>query len=272
MTSSTTKASGFSEQAMRDLEGMEAARFPPMTAYSRTTAEVATGKRAADRRPHYWGHRERLRSRFMKSGSGALPEYEILELILFNGIPRVDVKPLAKELLSIFGDLSGVIAASEARLLAVQGMTERAVVQLRLAADVAARMGRARVIDREVLNSWNALMEYCTTVMAHRETEQFRVLFMNQKFELIADEAQAEGTVNHVPVYTREVVKRALELNASAIILVHNHPSGDPTPSEGDVEMTAAIAAALATVDIRLQDHVIVGRRENVSFRALGLI
>ncbi len=256
---------GFSEEALRGLSDMEL-RLPPLELYGKVQAA------AADPRPHYWGHRERLRQRFVEGGHAAMPEYELLELVLFNAIPRIDVKPLAKALLATFGDLNGVVAASEHRLLQIEGMTPRACLQLRLVEAVAHRMARARVIQRSVLTSWDELMTYCRTVMAYRDTEQFRILFLDRKNVLIADEAQAKGTVDHVPVYPREVVKRALELNASALILVHNHPSGDPTPSEADIAMTGQIDLACQAIGVTLHDHVVVGKGTEVSFRSLGLL
>ncbi|WP_242500585.1 DNA repair protein RadC [Tropicimonas sp. IMCC6043] len=223
-------------------------------------------------RPHYWGHRERLRQRFLAGSHAAMPEYELLELLLFNAIPRIDVKPLAKRLLAAFGDLNGVVAASESRLLEIEGATAKVYLQLRVVEAFAHRMARAKVMQRHVLTSWDALMEYCKTVMAHRDTEQFRVLFLDRKNHLVADEAQADGTVDHVPVYPREIVKRALELNASAIILVHNHPSGDPSPSNEDVVMTDRIFEACRAVGITIHDHVVIGKEEDASFRQLGFL
>ncbi|MDV7142287.1 DNA repair protein RadC [Tropicimonas sp. TH_r6] len=223
-------------------------------------------------RPHYWGHRERLRQRFLSGGHEAMPEYELLEMLLFNAIGRIDVKPLAKRLLATFGDLNGVIAAPEPRLMEVEGATHKVYYQLRLAEAFAHRMARAKVMQRQVLSSWDTLMDYCKTVMAHRDTEQFRVLFLDRKNNLIADEAQAEGTVDHVPVYPREIVKRALELNASALILVHNHPSGDPSPSNEDIVMTDRIFEACRAVGITIHDHVVIGKEEDASFRQLGFL
>ena len=222
--------------------------------------------------PHYWGHRERLRSRFLEGGQEAMPEYELLELLLFNAIPRVDVKPLAKRLLAAFGDLGGVVSAPERRILAVEGATARVYLQLRIAEAFAHRMARARVIDRSAIASWDDLLRYCKTVMAHRSTEQVRVLYLDRKNVLIADEAQGEGTVDHVPIYPREVVRRALELNASAIILVHNHPSGDPEPSQEDVAMTARIEEACRAVGVAVHDHLVIGRDRDASLRAMGLM
>jgi DNA repair protein RadC len=267
---------GFSEEALRGLADFER-RLPPDDAVlgALRPGEVpatAEGRPVPDRRPHYWGHRERLRQRFLAGGHAAMPEYELLELVLFNAIPRIDVKPLAKALLAAFGDLNGVVAAGEHRLRQVSGVTPQVYLQLKVVEAVAHRMARARVMRREVIGSWDTLMAYCKTVMAYRETEQFRILFLDQKNALIADEEQAKGTVNHVPVYPREVAKRALELNATAIILVHNHPSGDPTPSEADIDMTAQIALACQAIGVMLHDHVVIGRGTDASFRALGLL
>jgi DNA repair protein RadC len=205
----------------------------------------------------------------MEGGAAAMPEYELLELILFRAIPRHDVKPLARLLLDTFGDINRVVTAPAARLAAIPGVGEAVIQELKLIEAVAQRMARSRVMHRPVLSSWDALLDYCHTAMAHRETEQFRILFLDRKNVLIADEEQSQGTVDHVPVYPREVVKRALELNASALILVHNHPSGDPTPSEADIAMTAQIQEAAAVLGITLHDHLIVGKSREVSFRAL---
>ena len=223
-------------------------------------------------RPHYWGHRERLRQRFLDGGHAAMPEYELLELLLFNAIPRIDVKPLAKRLLAAFGDLNGVVAAPRRRVLQVEGATERVHLQLKIVEAFAHRMARARVIDRCAIASWEDLLTYCKTVMAHRDTEQVRVLYLDRKNVLVADEAQGEGTVDHVPVYPREIVRRALELNASAVILVHNHPSGDPEPSEEDVAMTARIEEACRAVGIAVHDHLVIGKDRDASLRAMGLM
>ncbi len=214
-------------------------------------------------------HRKRLRTRFMEGGAAAMPEYELLELILFRAIPRHDVKPLARLLLDTFGDINRVVTAPAARLAAIPGVGEAVIQELKLIEAVAQRMARSRIMHRPVLSSWDALLDYCHTAMAHRETEQFRILFLDRKNVLIADEEQSQGTVDHVPVYPREVVKRALELNASALILVHNHPSGDPTPSEADIAMTTQIQNAAAVLGITLHDHLIVGKSREVSFRAL---
>lgn len=217
-------------------------------------------------------HRARLRARFSDGGAQAVPDYELLELLLFRSIPRQDVKPLARRLIDTFGDLNGVIAAPVARLVAVTGIGESVAQDLKIIEAVAHRMARARVLNRPVLSSWDALLDYCHTAMAHRETEQFRVLYLDRKNTLIADEEQARGTVDHVPVYPREVIKRALELNASALILVHNHPSGDPAPSAADISMTETIRDAAATLGLTLHDHLIIGRSRETSFRTQGYL
>ncbi|TCO73483.1 RadC family protein [Rhodovulum euryhalinum] len=226
-----------------------------------------------DRLPSYLrDHRQRLRTRFMEGGADAMPDYELLEMVLFRAIPRQDVKPLARALLETFGDFNGVLSAPVARLREVKGVGESVLVELKLVEAAAHRLARARVMHRQVISSWDALLEYCHASMAHRQTEQFRVLFLDRKNVLIADEEQARGTVDHVPVYPREVVKRALELNASALILVHNHPSGDPTPSESDILMTEQIAMGCTALGIVLHDHLIVGKERELSFRAEGYL
>lgn len=222
--------------------------------------------------PHYWGHRKRLRTRFLNGGHKPMPEYELLEMLLFNAFERIDVKPLAKRLLASFGDLNGVIAASQHNLLKVEGATTEVFFQLRVAEAFAQRMAQAKVLQRNVISSWNDLIDYCRTTMAHRETEQFRVFFLDCKNTVIADEEQGKGTVNHVPVYPRELVKRTLELNASALVLVHNHPSGDPKPSEEDIRMTERIKAACDSISVIIHDHVIIGKETEVSFREERLL
>ncbi len=283
-----TGTRGFSEEALRGLEELDARSVPPdvdaRPAFEKTfrdnprlSPDVASGGglvMGADgvKRPHYWGHRARLRTRFLTGGHKAMPEYELLELLLFNAIERIDVKPLAKRLLAAFGDLNGVVAASEHRLLKVEGATHKVYLQLRIAEAFAHRMGQAKILQRDVVSSWDALIDYCRTSMAHRDTEQFRVLYLDRKNTVISDEEQAEGTVDHVPVYPREVAKRALELNASALILVHNHPSGDPTPSPEDIQMTNQILAACNTIGVTIHDHVIIGKEAETSFRSRGLL
>ena len=189
-------------------------------------------------------HRSRLRTRFMQGGATAVPDYELLELILFRSIPRRDVKPLARKLLEAFGDFNRVLSAPAERLAEINGVGDAVITDLKIIEASAHRMARSKIMKTHVISSWAAILDYCHTTMAHRETEQFRVLFLDRKNTLIADEEQARGTVDHVPVYPREVAKRALELNASALILVHNHPSGDPTPSQVDIDMTAQIQTA----------------------------
>ncbi|WP_114961892.1 RadC family protein [Tritonibacter mobilis] len=217
-------------------------------------------------------HRARLRARFMSGGAAALPDYELLELILFRSVPRRDVKPLAHQLLTQFGDFNRVLSASPERLSEVQGIGQAVICDLKILEAAAQRMARARVMQRQVIASWDALLDYCHTAMAHRETEQFRVLYLDRKNALIADEEQGRGTVDHVPVYPREVAKRALELNSSALILVHNHPSGDPTPSQADIAMTRKVEAALDALGITLHDHLIIGASDELSFRSEGLL
>ena len=217
-------------------------------------------------------HRQRLRERFSKGGATAMPDYELLELILFRSIPRRDVKPLAHKLMKEFGDFNRVLAAPVQRLALVKGIGPKVAQELKIIEAAGHRMALAQVLGKEVLSSWDALMRYCKSVMAHRETEQFRILFLDKKNKLIADEEQQKGTVDHVPVYPREVAKRALELNASALILVHNHPSGDPSPSQADIDMTRRIEEALRTLGIILHDHIIIGKETDASFHALDLL
>jgi len=217
-------------------------------------------------------HRRRLRDRFMQGGAAALPDYELLELLLFRAIPRQDVKPLARRLIDRFGDFNRVVSAPAERLMQEPGVGEAVVQELKIVEAAAQRLSRSRVMHRPVLSSWDALLDYCHTAMAHREIEQFRILFLDRKNVLVADEEQARGTVDHVPVYPREVVKRALELNASALILVHNHPSGDPTPSEQDILLTNKIADALTVMGIVLHDHLIIGKSREVSLRGSGYL
>ena len=217
-------------------------------------------------------HRARLRARFSEAGAQALPDYELLELLLFRIIPRQDVKPLARLLLDEFGDIATVMSAPVPRLEQVPGVGPAVALELKVVEVVAHRMARAKVLRRHVVSSWAQLLDYCHTVMAHQEQEQFRVLYLDRKNVLIADEEQGRGTVDHVPVYPREVVKRALELNASAMIVVHNHPSGDPTPSRADIDVTAQIEAAAKALGLVLHDHLIIGRERELSFRAEGLL
>jgi DNA repair protein RadC len=235
--------------------------------------EVQTPKQVVGKLPSYISdHRQRLRARFMAGGAAAMPEYELLELVLFRAIPRRDIKPLAHALMKRFGDFNRVVTAPEARLRDVPGVGDAVIVELKIVEAAAHRMARSRIVQTQVLSSWDALLDYCHTTMAHRETEQFRVLYLDRKNVLIADEEQAKGTVDHVPVYPREVAKRALELNASAIILVHNHPSGDPTPSQSDLDMTQRVNAACEALGLTLHDHLIIGKSRELSFRSEGYL
>lgn len=245
---------------------------PPLPLFA-TGAECAAPQAPQGRLPSYLrDHRKRLRARFMQGGADAIPDYEMLELILFRALPRQDVKPLARALLDRFGDFNAVLSAPTPRLEEVPGIGPAVLVELKLVEAAAHRLARTRVMQRPVLSGWDALLDYCRTAMAHRETEQFRILFLDRKNVLIADEEQAKGTVDHVPVYPREVVKRALELNASALILVHNHPSGDPTPSEADIVVTRQVETACDALSLTLHDHIIVGRARVLSFRAEGYL
>lgn len=238
-----------------------------------TAATVKPPPTKPAKQPSYLrDHRKRLRDRFLTGGADAVPDYELLELILFRAIPRQDVKPLARKLLETFGDFNRTLSAPIPRLQAVSGVGDAVICELKVVEAAAHRLSRARVIQRHVVTSWDALLDYCHTTMAHRETEQFRVLFLDRKNTLIADEQQAQGTVDHVPVYPREVMKRALELNASALILVHNHPSGDPTPSESDISMTQQINNAARALNLTLHDHLIIGKSTELSFRSKGLL
>ena len=223
-------------------------------------------------KPHYLGHRKRLRERFIKAGSEALPDYELLELLLALAKPRGDVMPLAKKLIKRFGGFAAVISAEPRELTEVEGVAEATAVALKTVQAAALRLAREEVMARPVIGSWERLIAYCRMAMAHSKTEQFRLLFLDRKNALIADELQQRGTVDHTPVYTREVVKRALDLGASAIIMVHNHPSGDPTPSKADILMTREVRDAAEKLGIVLHDHVIIGRGEHASFKALGLL
>ena len=218
------------------------------------------------------GHRERLRSRFLKGGVDAMPDYELLELTLFAALPRRDTKPLAKALLVRFGSFAEVIAAPRARLMEVKGVGENVANHLKIVEAAAKRLAKTKIMGRAALSSWPALLDYCTAAMARSETEEFRVLFLDRKNMLVADEVLNRGTVDHAPVYPREIVKRALELNASAIILVHNHPSGDPAPSKADIAMTREVAIAAKALGITIHDHLVIGRGGHASFKSLGLL
>ena len=223
--------------------------------------------------PHYHGHRERLRDRFRDAGADALSDYELLEMVLFRALPRRDVKPLAKSLIAKFGSLAEVVHAPELRLKEISGLGESAITEIKLIAATASRVAKGRInTQKTVLSSWSSVIEYCRAAMAFADKEQFRILFLDKRNQLIADELQQVGTIDHTPVYPREVVKRALELSATAIILVHNHPSGDPTPSTADVQMTKSIMAISSPLGIAVHDHIIVGKNGHSSLKGLRLI
>ena len=226
----------------------------------------------SEKQPDAAGHRQRLRQRFLDAGPGALADYEMLELLLFQAVPRRDTKPIAKALIEQFGSYQGVLRADVAALIDVKGMGEAGAVMFRAVADAAERLARETVMNQPILSSWESLLAYLRIGMAHEKTERFRILFLDVKNMLIADEEQQRGTINHTPVYPREVVKRALELGASAIILVHNHPSGNPTPSQADIQMTNTIRDAAKGVNIALHDHIIVAKSGTVSFVDKGLL
>ena len=223
-------------------------------------------------RPHYHGHRDRLRERFKSQGVQGLQDYELLELILFRAIPRRDVKPIAKALLARFGDLGRTCAADIHQLTEIDGVSERVALDIKLIQAAALHITKAQVSGRPVISSWSALLDYCRAAMQHASTEQFRTLFLDKKTRLIADEFQAEGTVDQAPVYPREIVKRALALDATALILVHNHPSGDPTPSQADINITREIKDVASPFGIIVHDHLIIGRDNIASFKRLGLL
>ena len=230
-----------------------------------------TGKTEIEAATHD-GHRDRLRGRFIKSGAGAFEDYELLEMMLFAIIPRKDVKPLAKQLLVRFGSISGVLGASLIDLKGVKGLSENSAVMLKTVHALTQRALLGDIMQKPILSSWQKLIDYCHVAMAHEQREHFRVLFLNRKNQLIADEVKQTGTVDHVPVYPREVIKRALELGATALILVHNHPSGDPTPSDGDIAMTKELIKAAKALDVLIHDHIIIGKSGHTSFKSMGLL
>jgi DNA repair protein RadC len=227
---------------------------------------------ADDARPHHLGHRQRLREKILKHGATGLADYELLELILFGAIPRGDVKPIAKELIKHFGSFADVISAEPHRLTEVPGVGESAAAYIKSVQAASLRLLQDQILERPVISSWDALLDYCRASMAYIRQEQFRILFLDKKNTLIGDEVQQKGTVDHTPVYPREVVKRALELGATAIILVHNHPSGDPTPSRADVDMTKKVVEAAQSLGITVHDHVIIAKRDSYSFKSHGLL
>jgi len=227
---------------------------------------------SAKAKPHYHDHRARLRAKFDEVGPQALADYELLELFLFRTIPRIDTKPLAKALLEKFGTLAGVLGAPVQRIAEVRGAGAAVAQDLKLVQAMLERAHRAELKQRPIISSWSALLSYCRTAMAHEPREQFRVLFLDAKNQLIADEVMNEGTVDHAPVYPREIARRALELSAASVILVHNHPSGDPKPSAADIAITRDIVAATGAVNVKVHDHLIIGRNGESSFKTLGLL
>jgi DNA repair protein RadC len=223
-------------------------------------------------KPDQIGHRERLRTRFMKSGADALADYELLELMLFQARPRGDVKPIAKDLIKRFGSFAEAVSAPSDRLREVDGVGDAVIIALKSVQAAALKLMQGKVLQQPTLASWTALMDYCRASMAYETNEQFRILFLDRKNVLIADEVQQSGTIDHTPVYPREVIKRALELGASAIIMVHNHPSGDPTPSKADIDMTKQVKDAGEKLGVILHDHIVIGRSGDASFKSIGLL
>jgi DNA repair protein RadC len=220
----------------------------------------------------YLGHRERLRDRFVEGGPAALPDYELLEMVLYRAIKRGDTKPIAKALMARFGSFAEVISAEPERLMEIKGVGPAIATELKLIQAAALRLTRGQVLNKPSLHNFKLLLEYCRAAMAFNEIEVFRLLFMDKRNQLIADEIQQTGSVDHTPVYAREVIKRALELSATAIIMVHNHPSGDPTPSMADIEMTKKVVLAGRALGIEVQDHLIIGRKGHCSFREMQLL
>jgi DNA repair protein RadC len=256
------------EQHLLCARDAQVTRADPAAYADRNPAKVFS----SDSPPHYHGHRERLRGRFREAGAEAVSDYELLELLLFRTIPQRDVKPLAKELIKKFGSFAEVLAAPRQRLEEVKGVKEATSTDLKIVQAAASRITQGAVRKREVLSSWTAVLDYCRTKIGFEDKERFAIIFLDKRNQVIHDEIQQTGTVDHTPVYPREVVKRALELNATAIILVHNHPSGDPTPSRADITMTQQIIEVAMPLGILVHDHIIVGKQGHASFRGLGLI
>lgn len=248
----------FSDQAQLPLL-QEAALVQPIKTKSRLPSYISD-------------HRQRLRERFDTGGSAAMPDYELLELFLFHVLPRIDTKPIAHSLLKQFHDLAGVVSANQSQLTMINGIGPAVARELKVLEAISQRITRTKALNREVISSWDAVVAYCRASMANRSDEQFRVLFLDKKNCLIADELLGQGTVDHVPVYPREIVKRALDIASSALILVHNHPSGDPTPSPEDIATTSKIRDACVALSITLHDHIIVGQNGEISFRSEGLL
>jgi DNA repair protein RadC len=244
----------------------------PMPRTDKSDGKSKQASAPAEATPHYHGHRQRLRQRLLQAETDAVRDYELLELFLFRAIPQRDVKPLAKTLIDRFGSFAEAISAPVERLREVKGLGEAAITELKVVQAAAGQFARGQIRKRTVLSSWSSVLDYCRTAMAFADKEQFRILFLDKRNQLIADEVQQTGTVDHTPVYPREVVKRALELSATAIILVHNHPSGDPTPSRADIDMTQAIVDVAKPLGISVHDHIIVGKEGHASLKGLKLI
>ncbi|MEL6687151.1 MAG: DNA repair protein RadC [Pseudomonadota bacterium] len=263
------------EKALNQDAASEQGLFPTREEENTPALEASQdepAKKSRKPKPHYHDHRERLRDKFTRRGAEAFDDYELLELILFQALPRIDTKPIAKALLSEFGTLAEVVAAPPEKLTAIKGIGPNAAQHLKILQQVAIRIGKSSVINRPVLSSWNALLDYCRAAMQFEGREQFRVLFLDKKNRLIADEIMGQGTVDRAPVYPREIVRRALVHEATAMILVHNHPSGDPTPSQQDIELTDTIIKTAEAIDVVVHDHLIVGRNDVSSFKMLGLM
>ena len=255
------------------------ARTPDLSSEDETSPSVPSGSKAtasqpkaSKPKPHFHAHRERLRDKFTRRGADAFDDYELLELILFQALPRIDTKPIAKSLLAEFGSLADVVAAPVEKLTAIKGIGPSAAQHLKVLQQVSIRIGQSSVINRPILSSWNALLDYCRAAMQFEGREQFRVLFLDKKNRLLADEVLGQGTVDRAPVYPREIVRRTLSHDATAIILVHNHPSGDPTPSRQDIELTNTIIDTVKTINVVVHDHLIIGREDVASFKMLGLM
>ncbi len=223
------------------------------------------------KKPHHLGHRSRLRERFLASPT-TFPDYELLELLLFPARPVGDVKPLAKELIHHFGTLAHVLQAEPLALMQVEGVNEAAVAAIKSVEAAAARLLKAQATARPIIQSWQALLDYCKLNLGHKAHEEFHVLFLDRKFGLLADEMQQKGTIDHAPVYPREIIKRALELSASGVILLHNHPTGDVTPSKADIDITKHVQNAARTLGLTVHDHLIIGREKHFSFKSQGLL
>ncbi|HEU0156904.1 MAG TPA: DNA repair protein RadC [Stellaceae bacterium] len=254
------------EGPVSDLE--RSAPYPSPARHGSNSHQFAEGTPSV---PHYYGHRNRLRQRFLDADAEKLPDYELLEMILFAALQRGDVKPLAKAVLAHFGGFAETMSAEPAAL-AEAGLNLAGVAAIKSVREAALRLMRAELQEQPVINSWDKLIDYCTAQIAHNKVEEFHILFLDRKNVLLKHERQARGTIDHTPVYPREVVKRALELEASALILVHNHPSGDPTPSKADITMTQEIKKAAAPLGVTLHDHVIIGKNRHTSLRDLGLL